>query len=389
MCEKYLLLFPMRYFIIAGEASGDLHGSNLIKALKKKDGEAEFCGFGGDLMQAEGVILLKHYRDMAFMGAIDVIRNLGKIGKNFRLGMEKLLEYQPDVLILIDYPGFNLKMAKFAHDRGIKVFYYILPKVWAWKEWRVKKLKRDVDECFSILPFEEEFFRRHGISVHFTGNPLLDAIDSAEVDSMSRDSFLQRNGLPDKPLVALLPGSRAQEIRMVLPLMTQIAREFPGFRFMISGTPAIDPSLYLRYSADPSIPVIQGQTYAMLRHAHAALVTSGTATLETALIGTPQAVLYRMAGGRLGYTLFKRIFLKVKFVSLPNLILGYEAVKEFVMHEMNFDRVKPETERLLNDLTYRENIYHHYRVLREKMGEKGASERAAQLMVSLLRGNKK
>ena len=389
MCKKNILLFPMRYFIIAGEASGDLHGSNLVKALKQQDGAAEFCGFGGDLMEAEGVILLKHYRDMAFMGAIDVIRNLGKIGKNFRLGMEKLLEYRPDALILIDYPGFNLKMAKFAHDRGIKVFYYILPKVWAWKEWRVKKLKRDVDECFSILPFEEEFFRRHGISVHYTGNPLLDAIESSEVDPVSRDSFLRRNGLPDKPLVALLPGSRVQEIRMVLPLMTQIAREFPACRFMISGTPAIDPSLYLRYSADPSIPVIQGQTYTMLRHAHAALVTSGTATLETALIGTPQAVLYRMAGGRLGYTLFKRIFLKVKFVSLPNLILGYEAVKEFVMHEMNFDRVKPETDRLLNDPAYRENIFHHYHVLRERMGEKGASERAAQLMVSLLRGNKK
>ncbi len=375
----------MKYFLIAGEASGDLHGSNLIRALKEQDAEAEFCFFGGELMEAEGGILLKHYRDMAFMGAIDVVRNMGKIGKNFQLCRKKLLEYQPDVLILIDYPGFNLKMAQFAHERGIRVFYYILPKVWAWKVWRVKALKRVVDACFSILPFEEEFFNKHGVTVYYTGNPLLDSIDGSEVKAVSREKFLQRNGLPDKPLMALLPGSRIQEIRMILPLMTRIAREFPQYQFMISGTSAIDPALYARYSVDPSIPVIMGQTYAMLRHAQAALVTSGTATLESALIGTPQAVLYKAAGGRVSYFLVKWIFLKVKYISLPNLILGCEAVKELVQHEMTFDRVRSETERLLNDQGYRDNIFHHYRVLRTRMGEKGASRRTAMLMVNRLR----
>jgi len=371
----------MRYFIIAGEASGDLHGSNLIKALKAEDPRAEFYCFGGDLMESEGGILLKHYRDMAFMGAIDVVRNIGKIGKNFQLGREKLLEVKPDVLILIDYPGFNLKMAAFAHEKGIRVFYYILPKVWAWKAWRVKKLERYADACFSILPFEEAFFKRHGVNVHYTGNPLLDAIDSSSGSAVSREEFMERNGLPAKPLDALLPGSRAQEIRMILPLMTLVAREFPGYQFMISGTSVVDPELYACYSADRAIPVLYGQTYTMLRYAHAALVTSGTATLETALIGTPQAVLYKMAGGRVGYTLFKWIFLKVMYVSLPNLVLGCEAVKEFVMHEMTFDRVKAEMDRLLNDSGYREHILRHYSVLKEMMGEKGASERTAKLMI--------
>ncbi len=374
----------MKYFIIAGEASGDLHGANLMKALKQQDGAAEFRFFGGDLMEAQGGVLLKHYRDMAFMGAIDVLRNMGKIQKNFQLARQELLAFRPDVLILIDYPGFNLKMAEFARDNGIKVFYYILPKAWAWKAWRVKKLKQFVNASFSILPFEEEFFGRHGVTVHYTGNPLLDAIDVSGVEAITREAFLQQNNLPDKPLVALLPGSRVQEIKGMLPLMTRIAKEFPEYQCMISGTSAIDPTLYGCHSADPSIPVVWGQTYAMLKHAHAALVTSGTATLETALIGTPQIVLYKMAGGWLGYTLFKWIFLKVRYISLPNLILDSGAVREFIQHQMTFDRVMPETERLLNDAGYRENIFSQYRVLKEKMGEPGASERTAKLMINML-----
>jgi len=375
----------MKYFIIAGEASGDLHGANLMKALKQQDEAAEFRYFGGGLMEAQGGTLLKHYRDMAFMGAIDVLRNLGKIGRNFRLCKEKLLEFNPGVLILIDYPGFNLKMAEFAHQHGIKVFYYILPKAWAWKAWRVKKLKQYVDASFSILPFEEEFFGKHGVEVHYTGNPLPDAIDGSGAETLTREAFLRKNNLPDRPLVALLPGSRFQEIKAMLPLMSRMAREFPYLQFMISGTTAVEPSLYARCSADPSIPVVWGETYAMLRHAHAALVASGTATLETALIGTPQIVLYKMAGGWLGYTLFKWIFLKVKYISLPNLVLGTGAVSEFVQHRMRFNLVKPETERLLNDVKYRENIFQHYRVLKEKMGEKGASERTAKIMIETLR----
>ncbi|HNZ68615.1 MAG: lipid-A-disaccharide synthase [Prolixibacteraceae bacterium] len=375
----------MKYFIIAGEASGDLHGSNLMKALKQQDPEADFMFLGGDLMQSQGGALIRHYRDMAFMGAIDVIKNLGKIGKNFQLAREKLLEYNPDVLILIDYPGFNLKMAEFARKEGIRVFYYILPKVWAWKEWRVKKLKRYVDELFSILPFEEEFFSRHGLNVRYVGNPLPDAIDPSGAETVSRAEFLRSNGLPDKPLVALLPGSRAQEIRAMLPVMSRMASEFPEFAFLISGTRASDSDLYRKYSADNSLPVLFDQTYEMLRHAHAALVTSGTATLETALIGTPQIVLYKMAGGRIGYAIFKRLFLRVKYVSLPNLILDREAVREFVMHEMTEEKVRPETELLLKDQAYRNKILESYARLRDRMGEKGVSERTAATIFAKIR----
>jgi len=276
-------------------------------------------------------------------------------------------------------------MAEFARKEGIRVFYYILPKVWAWKEWRVKKLKRYVDELFSILPFEEEFFSRHGLNVRYVGNPLPDAIDPSGAETVSRAEFLRSNGLPDKPLVALLPGSRAQEIRAMLPVMSRMASEFPEFAFLISGTRASDSDLYRKYSADNSLPVLFDQTYEMLRHAHAALVTSGTATLETALIGTPQIVLYKMAGGRIGYAIFKRLFLRVKYVSLPNLILDREAVREFVMHEMTEEKVRPETELLLKDQAYRNKILESYARLRDRMGEKGVSERTAATIFAKIR----
>jgi lipid-A-disaccharide synthase len=249
----------------------------------------------------------------------------------------------------------------------------------------VKKLKRYVDELFSILPFEEEFFSRHGLNVRYVGNPLPDAIDPSGAETVSRAEFLRSNGLPDKPLVALLPGSRAQEIRAMLPVMSRMASEFPEFAFLISGTRASDSDLYRKYSADNSLPVLFDQTYEMLRHAHAALVTSGTATLETALIGTPQIVLYKMAGGRIGYAIFKRLFLRVKYVSLPNLILDREAVREFVMHEMTEEKVRPETELLLKDQAYRNKILESYARLRDRMGEKGVSERTAATIFAKIR----
>lgn len=381
----------MKYFVIAGEASGDLHGSNLIRALKQEDPEADVACFGGELMKAAGARVLRHYRDMAFMGAIDVLKNLGRINQNFSLARRSLLDFGPDVVILIDYPGFNLKIARFAHEQGFKVFYYILPKVWAWKAWRVKALRRWCDELFSIFPFEEEFFSRHGVKIRYRGNPLLDAVGVASRNFVSREEFLRRNGLDapgesEKPLVALLPGSRLQEIKMMLPVMSRMASQFPGFRFLVSATPAIDQEVYRNCSVDPSLPVITGQTYEMVCHACAALVASGTATLETALLGTPQVVLYKMAGGKWGYRIFKFLFLKVKYVSLPNLILARPALRELIMDEMREELVSHETNLLLHDVEYRQKITHSYKEMRQVMGEEGASARVAADMIRILRG---
>jgi lipid-A-disaccharide synthase len=378
----------MKYFIIAGEASGDLHGANLMKSLKQQDREAEFLFLGGDLMQEQGGRLLKHYREMAFMGAIDVIKNMGKIKANFTLCQQQLLENRPDVLILIDYPGFNLKMAEFAKINGIPVFYYILPKVWAWKEWRVKSLKSYVTELFSIFPFEVDFFRKHGVEVHYVGNPLLDAVSEIYTSPGTVITFRAENNLPDKPVIALLPGSRAQEIRMMLPVMTRLAKDFPEYQFIISGTGAIEPSLYVTYSNDPTIPVIFGKTYELLRVAHAAIVTSGTATLETALLHVPQVVLYKMAGGKLGYRIFRFLFLKVRYVSLPNIILNKGFLKEFVMDEMKYSLIRPEAEKLIRNEEYREAIFKSYQQLSLVMGEKGASVRAASKMIEIFKSMK-
>lgn len=378
----------MKYFLIAGEASGDLHGANLVRSLKEQDPEAEFLCFGGGLMQSAGAELARHYRDMAFMGAIDVVRNLGKISANFRLCREKLIEFKPDVLILIDYPGFNLKMAEFAKKHNIRVFYYILPKVWAWKSWRVKKLRRYTDAMFSIFPFEDAFFRKHKARVHYVGNPLLDAVSESLRAPSEREDFLAKHNLSDKPIVALLPGSRAQEIRLMLPVMTRLAKDFPDFNFVISGAPGLDPELYEQCTEDSSIPVIFGVTYFLLRHSFAAVVTSGTATLETALFNVPQVVLYKMAGGKLGFRIFRWLFLKVKYVSLPNLVLGSEMVKEFIMDRMKYEYVHPEVVKLLHDERYRAALFTRYKELHGIMGEEGASWHAASMMLQLLHPNK-
>lgn len=375
----------MKYYLIAGEASGDLHGSALMKSLKKNDSDASFRFLGGDRMKQQGGVLVKHYRDMAYMGAIEVLLNLNKIRHNMELAQKDILDYAPDVLILIDYPGFNIKIAEFAHRRNIRVFWFIAPKVWAWKAWRVKKLRAFVDQIFTILPFETEFFRKHGIEVHYVGNPLIDAIETAKEKFRKREVFLKENQLPDKPLVALLPGSRVQEIRNMLPVMTRVAVDFPGYQFVVSGAEAITPQLYSRYLSGSSIPVLYGQTYEMVHHSAAALVASGTATLETALLRVPQAVLYKMIGGKIFYRLFKKLFLKVPFVSLPNLVLGKYAIREFIMDEMRYEKVRPELQKLLNDRAYTEQIAGDYDIIRERMGKPGAADRAAGIMFRLIK----
>lgn len=378
----------MKYFLIAGEASGDLHGAALMNALKNEDSRAQFHYFGGDKMASEGGVLLKHYREMAFMGAIEVLMNLRTIKKNMELCKREILSFKPDVVILIDYPGFNIKIAEFAHQHHIKVFWYIAPKVWAWKEWRIAKLKAFVDEIFTILPFETSYFLNHQVKVHYVGNPLLDSISESKKHFRNLSQFLKDNELENKPVVALLPGSRVQEIRHMLPVMSKLSLDFPEYQFVVSRADALDDEIYLKYGVNQSLRLLSGQTYELLHHSEAALVTSGTATLETALINTPQAVLYKMAGGGLSYRIFRWLFLKVRYVSLPNLILGKIAVKEFIMNEMTSDNVKPELERLLKDPKYRNEMFADYTRLNTLMGEPGAASRAAHEMSRLLSDKK-
>ncbi len=372
----------MKYYLIAGEASGDLHGSNLMKEINLLDQGAEFRFFGGDLMKEVGGSLVRHYRDMAFMGFFDVLFNLRTINRNLMACKSDLLAFQPDVLILIDYPGFNFRIAEFAHNNHIRVFYYISPKIWAWKEWRIKKIKAWIDEMFTIFPFETEFFGKHDYKVNFVGNPLLDSIEEKRAGFRKRVEFLSDNHLDNKPIVALLPGSRKQEIRILLPVMSKLVKKFPGFQFVISGAASLDPALYRKYSANRSIPVIYGQTYELLSHSYAAVVTSGTATLETALLNVPQVVLYKMPSlGVIGYRIFRFFFLKIRLYSLPNLVLGEEAVREFIMDKMKYKLVKPEVKRLLFDENYRAQIFSSYNRLKQILGGPGASRRAAALII--------
>ena len=307
----------MKYYIIAGEASGDLHGSNLVKELKKVDPAATFRCWGGDLMAARGAEVVKDYRDLAFMGFFEVLAHLGTIRKNISFCKKDLLEYHPDVLILVDYPGFNLRVAGFAHDHGIQVFYYISPQLWAWRSSRVQKIKKYVDRMFVILPFEKDFYSQFGVEVDFIGHPLLDVINEDSVYP-DRSVFLERNNLPDKPVIALLPGSRRQEIKLMLKEMLKVTGHFSGYQFVIAGAPSMKPGFYDDSVSGTSATVINGQTYDLLRHSVAALVTSGTATLETALMNVPQVVCYK--GSVLSYHVARWV-IKVKYISLVNLIM--------------------------------------------------------------------
>jgi len=318
------------------------------------------------------------------MGVIEVLMNIRTIKRNLDFCKRDLLEYRPDVVILIDYPGFNLKMAEFAHNNGLRVFYYISPKIWAWKEWRIKKIKAFVDEMFTILPFETEFYARHNFPVHYVGNPLVEEVENFKSKPADKGKFFKENGLDNRPVVALLPGSRRQEIKYMLPVMARFADEYPDFQFVVSGAPSIEQGLYKSILGSRNLPVVFGQTYSLLSFSYAALVTSGTATLETALLNIPQVVLYKMAGGALSYKFVKLFLLKVEYVSLPNLVLSEEAVKEFVMSGMKFPIIKPEVEKLLNNEPYRQKIFTAYARLKELMGQPGGSVRAAKKMAELL-----
>lgn len=377
----------MKYYLIVGEASGDLHASNLMKALKEADNAAEFRFFGGDLMSAVGGERVKHYRDTAFMGFMPVLMNLRTIFSNMRMCKRDIVAWNPDVLILVDYPGFNLSIAEYIHkNTDIPVFYYISPKIWAWKEHRIKNIKRDVDELFSILPFEIEFFeKKHSYKINYVGNPCVDAVDAFLKDTPEkRGSFVERNKLPDKPIVALLAGSRKQEITANLPLMIEAMKEFPEYQPVIAGAPGIDREFYRPY-LEAGACIVFGDTYNLLNNSHAALVTSGTATLETGIFRVPQVVCYATPMARL-YSWLKKNFLKVKYVSLVNLIAGREVVRELVAAEMTVENVKRELGRLLPvDSKERAAMLSEYSRMLEILGAPGASERAADRMLSILK----
>lgn len=377
----------MKYFLVAGEASGDLHGSNLMKELKLADGNADFRFFGGELMQAVGGELVKHYREMAFMGFVNVLLNLKTIGRNLEICKLSMLEYQPDVIILIDYPGFNLRIAEFAKKNNIRVFYYISPKLWAWKAYRVRKIKAYVDEMFTIFPFETEFYKKYNYTVNYVGNPVLDAISEFRKNALSADEFLVKNNLDNRPVVALLAGSRVQEIKRTLPLMINIAKAFPQFQFVVAGVKSVDIELYNKYLLQSGIKLLFDQTYDILNNSHTALVASGTAALETALFNVPQTVIYRMEGGWPVDFVFRNLIFKNRMagVSLPNIIMKRLIISEFIQMKMTFENVKAEMEKLLFDESYREKIFTDYSRLKDLMGGSGSSKRAALKMTELLK----
>lgn len=372
----------MKYYIIAGEASGDLHASNLMKELKKQDLSATFRCWGGDLMKDQGGDLVRHYKDLAFMGFFEVLTHLVTITKNILFCKQDILAYHPDVLILVDYPGFNLRISKFAHKHGIRVFYYISPQLWAWRSSRVHAIKRNIDRMFVILPFEKQFYAGYDYNVDFIGHPLLDVING-ETIRPDRKAFLERNHLPDRPVIALLPGSRRQEIRVMLKLMLKIVPSFNEYQFVVAGAPSISPEFYTRLTSGPMVSVITGQTYDLLSCSEAALVTSGTATLETALMGVPQVVCYK--GSYLSY-LVARLVIRVKFISLVNLIMEKEIIKELVQKNLNTNNLRRELKKIL-DSNDRMEIIKAYNGLREKLGGEGASAKAAHLMIQYLSEN--
>lgn len=375
----------MKYYLIVGEASGDLHASNLMKALKAADKEADFRFFGGDLMSQVGGTCVKHYRDCAFMGVIPVLMNLRTIFANMAMCKKDIKEWQPDALILVDYPGFNLSIARDIHKTtSIPVYYYIAPKIWASREGRIKNIKRDVDAMFSILPFEVGYFKKHNYEINYIGNPCVDAVDAyLRVNKRDDSAFRAANGLGDKPIVALLAGSRKHEIKDNLPLMLEAIAKYPDYRPVIAGAPGIDKELYAPY-LQQGVAIVFGDTYRLLQHAHAALVTSGTATLETALFRVPQVVCYSTPAAWLVSKL-KHLFLKVKYISLVNLIADREVVRELVAADMTVENITRELGKLLPpDSPERQAMLSGYDHMIDILGEPGASQHAAEKIVQLL-----
>lgn len=370
----------MKYYLIAGEASGDLHASNLMKSLLKKDENANFRFWGGDLMtQVAQQKPVKHYKDLAFMGFIEVVMNLKTILGNIKFCKKDIEQYKPDVIIFIDYPGFNMRIAKWAKQRNIKTFYYISPQIWAWKENRIKAIKRDVDEMFVILPFEKSFYEeKHNFSVHFVGHPLLDAINKLEVTPI--EEFRKKHDLDEREIIAILPGSRKQEITKMLSTMLEMPKKFEAYQFVIAGAPSQEKSFYEQFLIKENVSFVTNETYQLLSNSKAAMVTSGTATLETALFEVPEVVCYK--GSEISYQIAKRI-IKLNYISLVNLIMDKEIVKELIQNEFNAKNLEVELKKILDD-KHSTQMKKQFKTLKQKLGGVGASDQTADLMLDLL-----
>jgi len=364
----------MKFYIIAGEASGDLHASNLVKAIKSINPDSEFRGFGGDKMKIAGVEIAKHYRETAFMGFWEVIKNLRTILGFIEYCKKDIDAWKPDAVILIDYPGFNLRIAEWARPNGYRIFYYISPQVWAWKSSRVKKIKRDVDKMLVIFPFEMDFYRKWNYEVEFVGHPLLDALK----DFKTEDLRLKTN----KPVIAILPGSRKQEIATMLPIMLQVVNDFPENQFVVAGVNSIEKTFYDELIGNANVDLIFDQTYSLLSISKAALVTSGTATMETALFNVPQVVCYK--GSSLSYFIARRL-VDVKYIAIVNLVLDRPLVKELIQQDLNKENLTAELKRILFDESAKKEISEGYTELKTKLGGEGASKRAAEIILKMTR----
>ena len=370
----------MKYYIIAGEASGDLHASNLIKELKKNDTGAEFRCWGGNLMKEQGAELVKHYNDLAFMGFVEVLKNIKTILRNIKFCKNDIQKYNPDALILVDYPGFNIKIAKFAKEAGIKVFYYISPQVWAWKQGRVHTIKKTVDKMFVILPFEKDFYKRFDYNVDFVGHPLLDAINDAAYKN-DINSFRKDEGLSEKPLIAILPGSRKQEILKMLPVMLKTVEKFKEYEFVVAAISSLPKEFYQKICSAYDVKIVYGNTYLLLSNSKAAIVTSGTATLETALFGVPEVVCYK--GSAVSFMLAKKL-VKINYISLVNLIMDKEIVKELIQKDFNISILEKEFSKILIEKNANE-MKQQFAELKMKLGGIGASAKTASLILKELK----
>ena len=368
----------MRYYIIAGEASGDLHASNLISGIRQRDPEAVFRGFGGDKMRDKGVQLFRHYRETAYMGFLEVVRHLRKILKNIEQCKEDIQAFQPDCVILVDYPGFNLRIAPFVKGIGVKVIYYISPQLWAWKSSRIRIIKASVDQLYVILPFEKEFYKKYHYDATYNGHPLLDEIQRKTKDP----DFIRRNNLNGDPVIGILPGSRKQEIAVKLPVMLSLAKQYPKFQFLVACAPSIEKSFYEKFAREFNVHYLYNQTYDILQHSEAALVTSGTATLETALFNVPEIVCYK--GSVISYLIARRL-VKIKYISLVNLIADKEVVPELIQFKFNEKNLKAHFERLVFNDDYRREMRENFAAVRSMLGESGASDKTAEQIVTYLR----
>lgn len=368
----------MKYYLIAGEASGDLHASNLIKELKLQDTKAEFRYLGGDLMQKQGGKLVRHFKETAYMGFLDVIVHLPAILKNINFIKEDIKKYNPDVLILVDYPGFNLRIAEFAHNLDLKVYYYISPKIWAWKQSRVHKIKKFIDKLFIIFPFEKDFYKQFNYEVEYVGNPIMDAI---EIKDANFTVFKEKYNLEDKKIIALLPGSRKSEIKHNFPTMLKVASNFTDYQFIVAATPSLEKEVFEKYSHQYKIKLIYDDTYNLLRHSEAAIVTSGTATLETAILNIPELVCYK--GDAFSYQIAKRL-IKIKYISLVNLVMDKEVIKELIQYDMTAEKISNELEQILNNNVYKNTMLKNFDEMRNKLGGKGASKRTAEIIIKSL-----